>query len=85
MMKNSLRTTKQEAKRIKKKHRLNLEIHVTPCKPTGEEVESVKEIMEEVHAGINLQGNLSPCRLCPPPEKAPCFLAWIEGRRTVDR
>jgi hypothetical protein len=60
MLKNS--NMKHQAKRIKKKHRLSLEILVTPCEPTAE-VESVKGDTKEVHAHINLQGNLSPCRL----------------------
>jgi hypothetical protein len=75
MLQNSLQTTKQQAQRIRKKRRLNFEILVTPCEPTGKEVESEKESTEEVHAVINLQENQFQCRLCPPPDKAPCFLS----------
>jgi hypothetical protein len=87
MLQNSLQTMKKQAQRIRKKRRLNFEILVTPCEPTGKEVESEKESTEEVHAVINLQENQLQCLLCPPPEKAPCFLTLdrrAPHRREVD-
>jgi hypothetical protein len=85
MLKNILQIMNQYAKRLKKKPRLRLEILVTPCELTGEEVESVKGDTEKVRGEINIQETCRHVECVHPQTKNPALSPWIEGRRTVER